>query len=188
MNSNKDKIQRLINPSKLEYLEKVYQIFQEKLKEIDKSNFTQVQIWQYYYCYTQEFQNTEFQLSSILKRLDIYIKIYQEVQSKLQSDLIYEISLLKQFYESQFKEIVEQQLQIERIQNELKRGMEIDIQSEFIQIIQKKLYELEKGQIRKITEEFINYIWQYYQKKIQNECFELFQTNILKIIERYAEI
>ncbi|CAD8166497.1 unnamed protein product [Paramecium octaurelia] len=188
LQSNKEKQQLLINPLQLEFIEKVSQTFEEKLKEIDKTNFVEAWIWLYYYCYSQEFEKKEIQLIQIIRRLNMNIAIYHEAYSQLCSDMNYETSQLNSFYESQFRGNAGNKLKIERIQNQIERKMKIDFQCEFISFTKTNLYQLEKQQIRKLTEDIINKIWMYFQKKIQNEIFVVMQNEIIKIIEKYAEI
>ncbi|CAK81669.1 unnamed protein product (macronuclear) [Paramecium tetraurelia] len=188
MYSQKENNQLLINPFQLELIEKVAQTFQEKLKEIDKNNFVEAWIWLCYYCYAQEFENKEIQLITILRRLDMNITMYQEAHSQLCSDMMYEISQLNSFYESQFRGNAGNKLKVESIDNQFEKNMLVTFQCEFVSFTMRKLCWLEKSHIRKFIEDIINKIWEYYQKQIQNEFFEVMQTEIIKTIERYTEI
>ncbi|CAK68986.1 unnamed protein product (macronuclear) [Paramecium tetraurelia] len=186
--SKEIKLSYLINPFKVEYINKVTQLFNQKLNEINKSSFMEVLLWQLHYYHSFSQQNQEQLLQTIFNCMDMTIKIYRETQSRLENKLVQETKLFNQFYQSLFRQSPEYKLEIEELYLKSKEDLNIYLENEFFMLIKDKFPDLVKRDLKSFADDISRNLWMKAQIKLQEEYFKLALDSILNTIKRFDDI
>ncbi|CAD8064833.1 unnamed protein product [Paramecium sonneborni] len=183
--TNNDQMKfNLINPSRLEYFYKVNQIFKKKQLKNNYVEFIEQLIWQNYYYYSLKFEQKDYELYSIQKKIDKKIQIYQTAQKQLQNYLIQELRFLNQFHQSLYRDNYEEIIFGENIQKEYEEKMKINFQYEYYQILKTYFQDSKnlEGYIKKQIQNKLQYLWQQHQKMIFDQYLKQATTLIISNI------